>query len=924
MKKSLFFIFTLVIGTITNQTFAQNINIPDANFKNALIAAGVDKNGDGIIQLNEAMEVTYLKIDSLNISSLEGIDNFRNLQTLFCRGNKITTLPLYTFTKLEELDCSRNEITSLDVSMINQLNSLECSSNRITNLYLGNSDQLKFIDCSYNNLTNLDISGLSNLEQITCKINKLTSINIGNQNKIKYLNINYNRLSNIQLSGLNQIEYLDISQNQLNNIDLSALTNLETLICYRNNLSSLDVSNLRKLKKLSVYVNKITQLNLSNLALLQELNCDENLLNSLDLNGVPLLENLSCSWNNLSNIDLSKSTHLKSLSCGSTQLKNIEVNHLTKLENLSVFGNQISQLDVSNLNNLAFLICSNTSISSLDLSNLKFLEHLDCSSTQIRSLDVSYSQKLRGLSCAGSPLEVLYMKNGINTKIEDYDGEIMVYVLYDVPNLKYICADSLEVIELKKSADEFGNNNVVINSFCSSTSGGSFNNLIGEVKFDTNNNGCDDLDIAFPNLKIQIKNDSDSGYVISGNDGNFSVHLDANTYRFTPILENPYYNIQPQSAIFTLPDSASPFFCVNSLGSFNDLSVNIIPVRAARPGFSDAIYKLVLKNQGTTAQSGMLTFNYDDNKMNVISALPSANLYNFGQLVFNFSNLAPFERQSVLVTMRTNAPTDNPPVSVGDILNFSAHIIAQADVTPEDNTAILYQTVIGSYDPNDKTCLEGDIITPDMVGKRVNYLIRFENAGTAPAENVVVTDYIDTTVFEVNSLLITDASHTCHTQISNGNKVQFVFSDIQLPFTEPDKHGFVAFSILLKDDLQIGDSIKNYANIFFDYNLPITTNEAISEVKNRVITSVKQKISDIQLSVYPNPSKGNFSIELKSNKTAPVQISVIDIKGKIVFAKQYTTQQNIIPIQLEKLSKGTYLLQAQQENDIISRKVVIQ
>ncbi|MCZ2392279.1 MAG: T9SS type A sorting domain-containing protein [Chitinophagales bacterium] len=44
----------------------------------------------------------------------------------------------------------------------------------------------------------------------------------------------------------------------------------------------------------------------------------------------------------------------------------------------------------------------------------------------------------------------------------------------------------------------------------------------------------------------------------------------------------------------------------------------------------------------------------------------------------------------------------------------------------------------------------------------------------------------------------------------------------------------------------------------------------------------------------------------------------------MVFAKQYTAQQGLIPIQLEKLPKGTYLVQAQSENDIVSRKIVIQ
>jgi hypothetical protein len=46
---------------------------------------------------------------------------------------------------------------------------------------------------------------------------------------------------------------------------------------------------------------------------------------------------------------------------------------------------------------------------------------------------------------------------------------------------------------------------------------------------------------------------------------------------------------------------------------------------AARPGFSDAKYKVVYKNQGTTTQNGSVTFNYDEAKMNFITSSPIAN-----------------------------------------------------------------------------------------------------------------------------------------------------------------------------------------------------------------------------------------------------------------------------------------------------------
>ncbi len=61
------------------------------------------------------------------------------------------------------------------------------------------------------------------------------------------------------------------------------------------------------------------------------------------------------------------------------------------------------------------------------------------------------------------------------------------------------------------------------------------------------------------------------------------------------------------------------------------------------------------------------------------------------------------------------------------------------------------------------------------------------------AENVVITDYIDLSKFDISTLQLTSTSHSCRTAISEGNKVQFIFDKIMLPFTEPEKHGYVAF-----------------------------------------------------------------------------------------------------------------------------------
>lgn len=121
-----FLIFLIVCGIGAQ---AQIVNIPDANFKNALvneivadtdgdgaIDGPVDTNGDGEIQVTEAEAVFRLKVDDFNIASLQGIQSFTNLRELECSNNNISSLDLSQSPNLKILSCIINQLTSLDVS----------------------------------------------------------------------------------------------------------------------------------------------------------------------------------------------------------------------------------------------------------------------------------------------------------------------------------------------------------------------------------------------------------------------------------------------------------------------------------------------------------------------------------------------------------------------------------------------------------------------------------------------------------------------------------------------------------------------------------------------------------------------------------------------------------------------------------------
>lgn len=105
MKRLCLFLVFAVIGFTGN---SQIISIPDANFKARLIATGVDTNNDGEIQQSEALSVTGLYLDSSNISSLEGMQNFSNITALWCSYNPLTEINLCG-TAVAVLFCNDNQ-----------------------------------------------------------------------------------------------------------------------------------------------------------------------------------------------------------------------------------------------------------------------------------------------------------------------------------------------------------------------------------------------------------------------------------------------------------------------------------------------------------------------------------------------------------------------------------------------------------------------------------------------------------------------------------------------------------------------------------------------------------------------------------------------------------------------------------------------
>ena len=655
--------------------------------------------------------------------------------------------------------------------------------------------------------------------------------------------------------------------------------------------------------------NKITDLDIQPLINLEYLDCSENALKNFTAHGLNNLTDLYCGYNQLTFLSLYGLSRLLILRCEYNKLHFLELSGLYGLIELHCFGNELTTLNLRHLDRLQYINCDENRLKSLNLEGAPSLEALNCNYNQLSTLDVQHLPYLTYLSCFNNQLVYLFLKNG-TVKQQGLSFE-------HNPGLSYICCDEIEVASIRDEVVKLGLANCTVNAYCSFTPGGIFYTLQGEAKIDADNNGCDANDPIYPSLKFDITDGQSNGSILSDSMGNYVIPLQAGTYTWTPVVENPsYYAVSPNMAQATVPasgDVVTQNFCLTVKGAHQDVEVSIVPNTPLRPGF-EAIYKLLYKNKGTEAENGSLIFYFDDNLMDFVAATQNPDNQATGVLAWNYTNLRPLETRSVSLTLRCNSPAQTPPVNAGDVLTFNALVQgSQPDEMPADNDFTLQQTVVGARDPNDKTCLEGNAITPEMVGQYVHYLIRFENTGTYAAENIVVKDVIDTTVFELASLQITDASHVVKTRIGHGNEVEFIFEDIQLPFAEATNDGYVAFKIKTKPTLVLGDSLKNKAEIYFDYNLPVVTNETHTTVQNPVVKATD--LGGLPLAIFPNPVRELLHFQGE----APIdRADIFDLSGKIIQSLQVSDQR----VNVRALPNGPYWVKAYSSGKVYQTKMI--
>ncbi len=445
--------------------------------------------------------------------------------------------------------------------------------------------------------------------------------------------------------------------------------------------------------------------------------------------------------------------------------------------------------------------------------------------------------------------------------------------------------------------------------------GAVYNDLNANEIQDTDEPGLPGVIVGVPELGI---------YATTNPEGLYRIFSDIIGEHLKVEKSHPYWSVIPA---FAVPDSAeTPMDFAVTIPAVHDLCLVTSTLTPFRTGFPTQIMIQVI-NTGTLPVDSALV------KMSVatqttpdplifLSSEPSPLSQSATEFTWHVGALGVGETAVIRLFLRTPAST-----VLGTPVALSTMVILADDVFNDNNTTRIVGSVINAWDPNDKQVTPQDLLPAELDTSVLGYLIRFQNTGNSPADFVVIRDTLQRGL-NLSTLMVLGASHP-HTWRLYGERILEVrFDPITLPDStadEPGSHGFVAFSVQPHSDLNPGDSIVNRAGIYFDYNAPVITNDAVLSVTSLPVPVYQPGDPhwlDFGLSPNPVSQHAPVALVLPDAMSAEAWISVRDLQGKIV--REMVCPVGRRQIHLSGLPAGVYVVQVSMGGFWGSRMLVVE
>lgn len=321
---------------------------------------------------------------------------------------------------------------------------------------------------------------------------------------------------------------------------------------------------------------------------------------------------------------------------------------------------------------------------------------------------------------------------------------------------------------------------------------------------------------------------------------------------------------------------------------------------------------LIVENTGTTTLDVVL---YYTGFGDFISASwPFASMTGT-ELSFELENMLPGQRIEIELEYLAPGIDEIPLGNFYEYALNSEYTNAQGE-SYVGETQSYEREFLCAYDPNDKQVHPAGVQDENYTlfeEETLQYTIRFQNTGNYFAQDVSITDTLDSNL-DLSTFHFIGASHRVTEIKLEENAVQFVFDNIFLPdsvHNEPESHGFLSYTISPRSDLEEFTAIENTAHIYFDNNPAIVTNTTLNTMVSEIPSSgVADPNVDSSLLIFPNPTTDYIYVVL-NKEYSDLEYTIHSATGKLV--QQGKVEGEVQSIRVSLLPSGLYFISVGDE-----------
>ena len=397
--------------------------------------------------------------------------------------------------------------------------------------------------------------------------------------------------------------------------------------------------------------------------------------------------------------------------------------------------------------------------------------------------------------------------------------------------------------------------------------------------------------------------------------GNFNFTLPPGTYTLyeaPPVYYSLVCPLTPPTVTLTAGQSSLNNNFLFKPDTLVDLTINCIPYTHPVAGFTQHL-RILIDNLGNITESPTVVYQHALD-ITFLSSSPAPATYDAltGKITWSGPSVASTGINAI--DLYFNIPSTLP---LGHILNNSDTVNPWInDVDTFNNYEYVQDNVVGSYDPNYIDVTPKGIGAPGYIttttDTTLRYVVHFQNTGTHAATYVKLKIPVDANL-DMSTFRFIGASHSVSSIAADDNRMLTItFNNINLPDSSASQlgsQGFAAFTFRQKRGLAPSNTIRESANIYFDYNPPVPTDTTLNTIPYPAGISVIAPNSSFSL--YPNPTQDNVTLDLSALNESRVEVRVYDMTGRVALAIPYTTISGTKQLSLSTsgLAAGVYTVE---------------